>query len=351
MNRAMVTVCLISLLCLATGFMGGCVEATAEVSEINDEAQETSRLEIDLLGEKSSFPVDSQGKLNADVKLSSLNGEITLAIDKDTIIMDVDGKLVQDVDVAIATAYSHPSLPGDTCFVGPVYTLTPEQANFSTPAYITLKYDLEELPEGVNEENLFIASYPYIGCCKVYDEWNVSLYQSVDIENHMVTTQLSHLTHFVLMASVEEGAPVTPSIIPEPVSPTTPIVPDTPPIPEPEPPAIQADRVELVYFHRAQRCASCIYAEDGVRYTLEKYFEEELANGIISFEVYNLGEEENAALVEEYGAYTSSLFINVIRGDTNNIEEVNEIWLVVGDNDAFVETVKNRIEETLIGAG
>ena len=57
------------------------------------------------------------------------------------------------------------------------------------------------------------------------------------------------------------------------------------------------------------------------------------------------------ALVEEYGAYTSSLFINMISGDTNNIEEVNEIWLVVGDNDAFVETVKNRIEETLMGVG
>ena len=76
-----------------------------------------------------------------------------------------------------------------------------------------------------------------------------------------------------------------------------------------------------------------------------------MANCRISFEVYNLGEEENAVIIEEYGAYTSSLFFNVIRGDTNNIEEVNEIWLVVGDNDAFVETVKNRIEETLMGAG
>ncbi len=340
MNRAMVIACLVSLLCLATGFMGGCEKATAENSEINGEAQETSRLEIDLLGVKSSFPVDSQGKLEADVKLSSLDGEITLSIGKDTVIMDEGGKIIQNVDVAIATAYSHPSLPGDTCFVGPVYTLMPEGANFSTPAYITLRYDLEELPEGVNEENLFIASYPYIGCCMVYYEWNVSLHQSVDIENHMVTTQLSHLTHFVVMAPVEAGSPV---------SPATPVVPDPPPIPEPEPPAIQADRVELVYFHRTQRCAPCIYAEDGVRYTLQKYFAEELANSIVSFEVYDLGKEKNAAVIEQYGAYTSSLFINVIRDGMDNIEEVNEIWLVVGDNDAFIETVKSRIKETLMG--
>ena len=351
MNRSIVTVCLISLLCLAIGFIGGCVEATAEVAEINNEAQETSLLEIDLLGEKSSFPVDSQGKLKADVKLSSLGGEITLAIDKDTVIMDAGGKLVQDVTVAIDADDRFPSLPKDTCFVGPLYTLAPEQANFSTSAYVTLRYGLEELPEGVNEENLFIASCPYVGCCMIYDEWNISSYQSVDIESSTVTTQLSHLTHFVLMASVEEGTPVIPSVIPEPVSPATPAAPSTPPIPEPETPAIQADRVELVYFHRSQRCASCIYAEDGVRYTLEKYFEEEMANSIVSFEVYDLGEEENAAVIEEYGAYTSSLFINVIREDTNDIEEVNEIWLVVGDNDAFVETVKNRIEGTLMEVG
>jgi hypothetical protein len=339
MNRAMTASCLISLLCLATGFMGGCGEATAENSEINVEAQETSRLEIDLLGAKSSFPVDSQGKLEADVKLSSLDGQIALSIGKDTVIMDEGGEIIHNVDVSIA--FSPPSLPGDTCFVGPVYTLTPEQANFSTPAYITLRYDLEELPEGVNEENLFIASYPYVGCCKVYDEWNVSLHQSVDIENHVVTTQLSHLTHFVVMASVEAGSSDTPSTIPVPDSPATPTAPETP--------SIQADRVELVYFHRAQRCASCIYAEEGVRYTLQKYFEEELANSIVSFEVYDLGEEKNAAVIKKYGAYTSSLFINVIRGDRDNIEEVNEIWLVLGDDEAFTETVKSRIEETLMG--
>jgi hypothetical protein len=113
-------------------------------------------------------------------------------------------------------------------------------------------------------------------------------------------------------------------------------------------PSIQAGRVELVYFHRAQRCVSCIYAEERVHYTLQKYFEEELANGIVSFEVYNLGEEKNAAVIEKYDAYTSSLFINVIREGIDSIEEVNEIWLVVGDDEAFIETVKSRIEETLM---
>jgi len=342
MNRTIVTVCLISLLCLAIGFMGGCAEDTVDVSEIKEETQETSQLEINLLGEKSDFPVDSQGKLNADVKLSSVDGDITIALDKDTVIMDEGGKLIQNVDIAIAVDSNFPSLPSDTYFVGPVYTLIPEQANFSTSAYVTLGYDPEELPEGVNEENLFIASCPYIGCCKVYDEWNVSLYQSVDIENHMVTTQLSHLTHFGVMALVEVGDPVTPVIVPEPVFPATPIS-------EPEPPSIQDYRVELVYFHRAQRCNSCIYAEDGVRYTLQMHFSEELANGRVSFESYDWEDEENSDVVEKYGAYTSSLFINVIREGKENIEEVNEIWIVVGDDEAFVEMVKSRVEEKLTG--
>jgi hypothetical protein len=31
---------------------------------------------------------------------------------------------------------------------------------------------------------------------------------------------------------------------------------------------------------------------------------------------------------------------------TDHIEEVPDIWLVIGDDDAFVETVKNKIENS-----
>lgn len=112
-----------------------------------------------------------------------------------------------------------------------------------------------------------------------------------------------------------------------------------------------ADRVEVVYFHRAQRCYSCYYAEDGIRYTVETYFADELASGKVTFKVINVADEENAAIVNKYEAYTSSLFINTIRNGTDHIEEVTDIWLLIGNDEAFVEALRNKIEKSLEGEG
>jgi len=110
-----------------------------------------------------------------------------------------------------------------------------------------------------------------------------------------------------------------------------------------------AEKVEVVYFYRAQRCTGCVYAETTTQYTLETYFADELASGKITFATLNVGAEENAAIAEKYGAYSSSLFINTIIDGTDHIEEITEIWFVLGDDEAFVEVVRSKIEESLSG--
>jgi len=112
-----------------------------------------------------------------------------------------------------------------------------------------------------------------------------------------------------------------------------------------------ADRVEVIYFYRAQRCYSCIYAEEGTRYTVETYFVDELASGKVTFEAFNVEDKENATIVKKYGAFTSSLFINTIRDGTDHIEEVTDIWFVLGKDEAFMEIVKSKIEKRLKGEG
>ena len=129
--------------------------------------------------------------------------------------------------------------------------------------------------------------------------------------------------------------------------------PAAPPIPE-EPPTSDtssepADRVEVVYFHRTQRCHGCTYAEAGIRYTLETYFKDELASGKVILEVLDVQDEQNAAIAKKYGAFTSSLFINTIREGLDHIEEVEEIWYLLGDDEEFTEVVKNKLEKSLQG--
>ena len=110
-----------------------------------------------------------------------------------------------------------------------------------------------------------------------------------------------------------------------------------------------ADRVDVVYFHRTQQCYSCRYAEEGTNYTVTTCFADELASGKLTFQSLDVQDSQNAAIVQKYGAYGSQLFINTVEDGTDHIEQVTDIWLVIGQGEAFVEVVKDRIERTLNG--
>jgi hypothetical protein len=122
-------------------------------------------------------------------------------------------------------------------------------------------------------------------------------------------------------------------------------------VPEPEesstlPPSID-NGVEVVYFHRAQRCSGCIHAQDMTEYTLNTYFAEELENGEIVFVALNLQDANNSAMVQKFGAYTSSLFLNDVSNGTDDIEELTDVWFVLWDDEEFVDILKTAIEERL----
>jgi hypothetical protein len=122
-------------------------------------------------------------------------------------------------------------------------------------------------------------------------------------------------------------------------------------VPEPDnssslPPSTD-NGVEVVYFHRAQRCSGCIYAQNMTEYTLNTYFADELKSGKIVFVAVNLQDANNSAMVQKFGAYTSSLFLNDVKAGVDNISEVKDIWFVLWDNEKFVDVVKSAIEERL----
>ncbi len=87
------------------------------------------------------------------------------------------------------------------------------------------------------------------------------------------------------------------------------------------------------------------------RATIETYFEEELNSGELTFKSVDVQDDSNAAIIEKYDAYTSSLFINSVRDGTDHIEPVMDIWSVLGDDEAFAEVVKGKIQESLEGTG
>lgn len=105
--------------------------------------------------------------------------------------------------------------------------------------------------------------------------------------------------------------------------------------------------VEVVYFHRSNRCYSCTYAEDKVRYTLDTFYSDELADGELVFMAVNVQDDANSAIIDKYGAYTSSLYMNKVVNGVEHIEPVTGIWFLVGNDQEFVDLVRSEIAERL----
>jgi len=114
---------------------------------------------------------------------------------------------------------------------------------------------------------------------------------------------------------------------------------------------ILPDRVDVVYFHQSQRCPTCLCFEERVRYVVSTYFQGQLDSGKMTFGVYDISDSQNTEIVTKYGAVGSQLFINIVRGDTDNIKDIQDIWSwnCRGDKPGFDQQVRNLIQQSLNG--
>ncbi len=126
----------------------------------------------------------------------------------------------------------------------------------------------------------------------------------------------------------------------------------TPPPGQPSEPSettTAPDRVDVVYFHRPRRCVTCLCFEERLRHVVRTYFQDEVDSGKLTLEVLNLGDKENAATVNKYGAFGPQLFINTVRDGADHIRNIEEIWSwgCRSDKEGFDQAVKNLIEQSL----
>lgn len=126
----------------------------------------------------------------------------------------------------------------------------------------------------------------------------------------------------------------------------------TPPTEQPSEPSettTAPDRVDVVYFHRPRRCVTCLCFEERLRHVVRTYFQDEVDSGKLTLEVLNLGDKENAATVNKYGAFGPQLFINTVRDGADHIRNIEEIWSwgCRSDKEGFDHAAKNLIEQSL----
>lgn len=119
--------------------------------------------------------------------------------------------------------------------------------------------------------------------------------------------------------------------------------------PEQFEPQIEQGFLEVVYFHNPQRCVTCLCFEERITHVVNTYFSNEINSGKLKYLIINVGNKDNAQIIDKYGAYGSQLFINKVIGNKDNMTDIVEIWdwKCRSDKPGFDAKIKNLIEQSL----
>lgn len=72
----------------------------------------------------------------------------------------------------------------------------------------------------------------------------------------------------------------------------------------------EKDRVEVIYFHGKQRCATCMAIEKNAKEVVNTLFANELKNGTVVFKTVDISTQEGEKIADKYEVTWSSLFVN-----------------------------------------
>lgn len=114
-------------------------------------------------------------------------------------------------------------------------------------------------------------------------------------------------------------------------------------------PTSKQNVVQVIDFHSTHRCETCLTIEKKTRETLSNQFKKELDNGTITFETLNIDKKENEAIVEEYLAYGTSLFITVVKDGKSDKTDLTDFAFTnaMADDGLFEDGLTEQLNEAL----
>ncbi len=116
---------------------------------------------------------------------------LVIALSRQMMALDKDGNELESITISKEV---NPLQPPEGCyFVGMVYNMAPDGAVFAPPLALSMAYDETDLPQGMVEEELYLAY------CDDKGQW-VDLTSEVDSEANRVTGDVNHFTLFAIMA-------------------------------------------------------------------------------------------------------------------------------------------------------
>ena len=109
-----------------------------------------------------------------------------------------------------------------------------------------------------------------------------------------------------------------------------------------------SEKVIVYYFYGTARCRSCLRIEALTNQAIQDNFADDIKAGRLQWQIVNIDEPGNEHFVKDYGLYTKSVVVVNMRGDKllgwKNLEQ---IWHLLGDKDAFLRYVTAEIKSYL----
>lgn len=116
---------------------------------------------------------------------------LVIALAREMTALDKDGDELESITIS---KEDNPPQPPEGCyFVGTVYNMAPDGAVFAPPLSLSVAYDESDLPQGMVENELYLAY------CDDKGQW-VDLTSEVDSDANRVTAEVNHFSLFAIMA-------------------------------------------------------------------------------------------------------------------------------------------------------
>jgi hypothetical protein len=110
----------------------------------------------------------------------------------------------------------------------------------------------------------------------------------------------------------------------------------------------RADRVVAMYFHRTQRCPTCLkmggYSEEAVT----KGFAEQVKGGSVEFYYVDFQDKKNEALTKGYKISGPALVVATVKENkVKEYKDLKDIWTKVQEKPKFLTYVRENVEAYL----
>ncbi len=104
------------------------------------------------------------------------------------------------------------------------------------------------------------------------------------------------------------------------------------------------DRVVVMYFHRTQRCPTCLKMGSYSEQAVASGFADQVKKGTVEFHYIDFQNEKNASYAKAYKITGPALIMaKVVDGKVAEFKDLKDIWSNVGDKKAFFKYVQDQV--------